>query len=107
VRECLAEAEILAESGGVLGELVQLSMPVSTWTMNVIIAEDSLFPSLTLRSFGGWSPPLSGCSDVAEAVNHVRDTEAWRARTSVMVRWYCFRPSSRGAVKQVEIEDGS
>jgi hypothetical protein len=61
-----------------------------------------LLPSLRLRSLGGPSPPLSGCSEVADAVNHVRDTEAWRARTSVMVRWYCLRPSNRGAVSDVD-----
>jgi hypothetical protein len=40
-------------------------------------------------------------------VNQLRDTEACRGRTSVMLLWYCLRPSSRGAVSEFAVGRGT
>jgi hypothetical protein len=71
---------------------------------------DILSPSFRLRSCRRFcSRSSSSRAHGDELVNQLRLTltDAWRGRTSAMWRWYCLRPSSRGADREVLEDRGS
>jgi hypothetical protein len=88
-KECPVAKERRVELVDDHGERVWLLRSVSAGNQADVMStgvQNLLLPSLSVRSSGGREEPSgSGDGHAAVLVNHVRDTEAWRGRTSVMV----------------------